>query len=344
MARGHDPINLSEFVPKANDPDPSNPRHYRHSNGPVTSHDRMTCLGPRIVGQTQTGRFSKRWWFWQAFDGIRYAEYDPVTNPQGGTLSSLYTGEAAYQKISAAFDVTALIAIAIQKTSTTIEVKYGSGPSTVSFSGLSPLLYGVNLVDTAQTSLALLYLDSDGDAIYARFRADSFATEYTINSSIEPLQSLDAIEHFGQYVYIWATSKSGKQVTFKSGIYDPSPPFQIDNITLSATIVGGTYVSTNVDGGSYSDNATLSTSLSSGSYDSVIQSTADQSDNATLSVTIAGGTYVQTVQSGPDQNDNATISITIESGDYIQIVIPSDAHSDNASVSATLQSGTYVAA
>lgn len=347
--RGSDPVSLSDYVTSSGLPfDDFSKRQYQHDNGPVPRPQVSFCDGPDIVETSQTYQFRKRYMFFVTSEGIKYKEFTPpATAPAGGTLAGLYDSDATgYSKIYGCFDVSAFPAIAIQKTSTLIEVsRYNGGTPTAygDFSGLSPLLFEIGIIDTGSgnNDLVLFYIDSDGEDLYARFQRDNFATEYTINSSLEPLASLDAIDGIGQYVVIWATSKEGKIVTLRSQLYAPAPVLIEDSLSFTPTFLSGAHTSVSVDGGTHADALTLDVGMESGLYFPVILIEGPFTDSISISGAFESGSYDATILEEGPFTDAATLLIAFQSGDYTEVVVGGGTHTEALTLDIGFQSGNY---
>lgn len=259
------------------------------------------CLGPVTPGTPEASKFTVTWAAWVADAGIRVGKSSSIVLPANSTgeKSTLYpTTKTTHLSLS--FDKYALLAIAIQKTATTIEIKRYTDNigtiATVSFVGISPQLFCNWLTYFGQnddeTDLVCFYLKaSQKNTIFARFQNDNFAIEYVINQNL-PADIAYLVRTYSQFnkQIILAKTALGDNATISSGLYG---------------VIG-------------SEASGLSISIESGSYFlRAVNSTVNAGDQANLFVSLRRiNKYASknaTVGSG---NDKANLSLSIISGNY----------------------------
>lgn len=257
-------------------------------------------LGPYYKGIPQEP-YVTMWSAWVATAGIRVGKVGPVVPPANttGELSSLYP-EATPSALTHAWDASGLLAIAIQKTADTIELKHyldtsGTNIGTYTWAGQSPALFYTGLVvkaDPAASPLVCYYLKAadGGKTIYARFSADAWATEQIIIPTLRiGLARLISATSYGAKVQLFALDTQGRDVTLTTPQHAVGG---LDAATLAVALAGGNvYVVAQDFGLAGTDKATLDIAAPFGQVFEPLTDPTDPppAEKASLSVAFIGG-------------------------------------------------------
>lgn len=256
-------------------------------------------LGPVTPG-TQDG-FQNVWTAWVGTEGIRIGKVGYITPPADttGSASSLYPS-ATPTKLSHAFGTGGLLAIVIQKTSETIELKRYTDDigttDTKTWSGLSPVIFFSGLLDKGEgrdTGFVVYYLKEGRPLeLFARFQQDDFATEYVVVPSMRVqavrLLSVSKIESKMALRFV---DTIGRDCT----LYSPDYAVILeDQAQVSTEILDGTYIEAGVPVTPDPDKATCSTEIADGLYfDSVVEpSNQPDAEKADITIQLTDGEYL----------------------------------------------------
>lgn len=257
-------------------------------------------MGPNVVGGPLP--FRTEWAFWASTAGVRYGKFSLITPPAAttGATAPYYAATPGITSLTAAFDVRGNPAIAIQKTTSTIEIKYNDGTDdqTVTFSGNNPLLGLIRIVSGDETvssgmGLIIFYLKEQNDvSLFARVESESFGTEHNIHSLLPfELTRLIQVDYHGNELRILAIDDRGADVTLHSAYTINT---EEDFVDLGVDITSGYYFESGVEASpNQEDFATLDVDITEGLYFDAVVSPSPQpaADSATLSVAITGGSY-----------------------------------------------------
>lgn len=262
------------------------------------------AFGPFNTGSPPP--WDARWAAWVATVGIRVTKASFITPPADttGVASSLFPEVTPSPlKVTIGFTSKNQMGIAIQKAENGgIQIKWFKSSEgdigSVSFSGVSPVLFGNPLVfrslDTTEADLVLYYLRPEvPTSIFARFERDDFSVERIINANL-PVDIVRLIisEADGRKQKLYAIDSIGRDVTFTSPEYILK--FTDDKVDLTVTIDSGDYhlsaVPLTVSG---NNRAVLTVSIDSGEYDDVIvePGAALSGDAGSLTISIDSGEY-----------------------------------------------------
>jgi hypothetical protein len=219
------------------------------------------ALGPYYKGIPQFP-YTSVWAAWVATEGVRVGKFSHVVPPANttGEPSNLYPTTKPTQ-ITHGWNAEGMLAIAIQKTPTTIELKrYDDTSETVStfnWNGVSPaLFYAALVVKNPPTpgGLVCYYLNPDSPkVVYARFEADNFATERIIMPEVRvPLARLIGTTSHGAKLVLYALDDQGRDVTLTTPVHPPAPH---EAMSLDVTFVDGAVLFLAVDGGTFDEDA-----------------------------------------------------------------------------------------
>lgn len=275
---------------------------FRHDSGnyAFTQPDTVSYA----IGPEQTGVSSKPfltvWTAWVGSFGIRIGPIGRITPPANseGSASALYPATIP-AKLSHAFDDNGLLAIAIQKDETTIELKRYTNTegteATVQWTGKSAVLWysGEALRgDPAQYDVACYYLRADQPTkLYGRFSSEGYATEHVIMPDLraapERLIGVTVLHSVAQLRFIDALGRDG---TLYSPVYAVAVR---EPATLDLSFDNGLVFAAAVAGPEQDENATLAISFANGVYFDAVVETANQRDDgaATLDLAFDGGSY-----------------------------------------------------
>jgi hypothetical protein len=315
--------------------------------------------GPRIYGSGQAGQFKNRWLFYGDWlsGGIRMINFgtdleDIEQNrtltgvgigANTGSISELYeTG--FYKTISGALLGTGKEIIAVTKQNLTCEISWFNGLTIerVEFAGVSPLVYWTGAITPVTSSQdgVVLYTNSAGDKILARFERDSFATEYEIHAAVAPaIGELHHIDRQALAMRIWGRSKNGEMLVFESPDYPAFPPTIEDSVTLEIDVYGTTWFAiiaspaqadaldfaVSVDGTAsryylpivsvpaQSDALDFAVQLAPSFNTLVVIAAAGQADALDFSVSIGASSNTEVIQATPTKSDAIDMSVTISS-------------------------------
>jgi hypothetical protein len=252
-------------------------------------------VGPETIGGALPWVTS--WAAWVASAGIRIAKLPAVTPPANstGSASSLYPTTKP-SKVSIGFTNDGQIAIAIQKTATAIEIKYGS--ETFSFVGVSGVLFQTSIMqsldDEDESDLVVYYTRKETPStIFVRSAREDFATEHVLNENLQAnITRIISVEKVGDQVVLYGRDEFGRDVTLYSSLYILT--IDGDSLGLSSEIVSGSYRESAVEETTPTQAALLEVSISSGSYHNPIKEPAAplSGDEATLTVSIDSGEYL----------------------------------------------------
>lgn len=257
--------------------------------------------GPATKG-VQSKPFLTSWAAWVGTVGIRVGKYSRVTPPANllGDLSALYpTAQPA--ALSHAFDDEGLVAIAIQKTSTTIELKWYTGHggenSVATWTGNSPALLNSSLVlhgDPAAAGLVCYYLSpANPRVLYARFGVEDFAVERIIVPELRlPLARLINAASYDTKVLIYALDPVGRDVTLTTPRHAATDAAAFG---LEVALDGGSVFVTAVDAGVAETSAcTLDIGAPAGQvYSPLIEpAVSPPAESVSLSVALVGGEVI----------------------------------------------------
>lgn len=234
---------------------------------------------------------------------INYAEPNPDFILRGDYYPATVTAH-----VDTSFTKLALPAIAIQKTISTIELKYGISKSTafvppnliitvqvqtVSFEGSSFALQNNGFFYPQDGSdLVIYYLKSSNrNAIFARFERDAFAAEYKVNEDtpVNISRLILSRDEDGEQV-LYAKDDQGNNITLRSAVYVP--------------LVG-------------KDKGTYNISFDSGTYYGPLRATSILMDKTKLALVVNNGKYYSPIKKPPTINeDQATLDVSFDSGQY----------------------------
>lgn len=235
---------------------------------------------------------------WQAFVGKNGVRLTKSTDIQidtstSGALSGLYNGVYP-SKLSLAFDALGFPFIAIQKTASSIELKWLTAPdttSTATFSGVSPSLFFSGLLYSSNgiysPVVGCYYIsDTDAQTLMLRLSNDNFATAHTVDASIPVVLSalLEARAESGKIV-IYANDDEGRDIIISTGK------------SVAETRSFATY-------GATLDHAAL-----------FVVATALQTaqDKGTLSLSLKSAWVIKSLDTIPSTTEKSTLSVALES-------------------------------
>lgn len=257
------------------------------------------------IGPAQTGDampWPTTWAAWVASAGIRIGKIPSITLPSNGlgSPSSLYP-TLRPSKVSIGFTSNAQMALAVQKTSESIEIKWfadgtGSNIGTVSFLGVSPALFNNGVVhvsdDAGETDLVLYYLRSEAPRkIFARFERESFGVEHVVHDNLQTnVTSLIANVRQGRKHVLYARDATLRDITLSTTEYIPTMDGEAAG--LSIYIDRSWYRESAVEL-SLTEEMTLEIGIVRGQYSDVIEQPASplSGDKATLTLSILAGQY-----------------------------------------------------
>lgn len=310
-----------------------------------TSRKVNPTVGPEILRVQQDSVFTDPWVAWFSNEGIRLKKASTVNPPadEEGVPSIFYQSSTIYDHMSLAFDQDAYECFAIQKTSTTIEVKkwLNGVHGTYTFNGWSPVLWfdGILQVDDTLTDIVCLYLDKpDSINLKARFQRDNFGTEYAIATLARAVYFLTDADTGNDRFILHGITPDGNVTTITSIDYPPAPVEIGETVPFSIAPSSGAYGS-DVIGTQGDDTASMSITPESGIYQPITVATAGD-DTASMSIAPADGGEYDEISVPTAGSDTASMGITPESGEVIEIAVPIEL-SDTAHLSITPESGTY---
>lgn len=267
------------------------------AQSPLVSH----ATGPAALGGSLP--WGTAWTAWVSSVGVRIAPVADVILPASdvGTISPVYAATKP-SRLSLGFTTEGQIAIAIQKTASSVEVKWieGGETQTASFAGSYPVLFNTGLLsfgdDYDETDLAMHYIRQETPrSLYVRFQREDFAIEHVVTSSLQArLVSLIEAGTQGLQHLIYGQDALGRDVTIYSAEYIGE--LDGDAMAWGVGINSGSYRLTAVVAGlpSPADKMALSLSIASGVYEDIIEEPSGilQGDQVTLSLEIAAGQYL----------------------------------------------------
>lgn len=271
---------------------PHNADNYGFTEPDTVSYAR----GPRDAGDTHKP-FTTGWAAWVATAGIRIGKLSYVVPPANteGVASALYPTTKP-TKLSIAFDRFALLHMAIQKTSTTVEVKWYSDNAgtvaTASWTGISCVLFfpGLSAPREEGSSVVAYYLRADRpNVLFARFADEGYATERTVmpamRVNLTRLIGITALPDFR--AALRAVDALGRDVT----LYTPAYSVLVR------------------------EAATLATSFESGLVFNAAVPAPDQAENATLAISFATGLVFDATVAAALPADGGELNIEFDSGE-----------------------------
>lgn len=256
-------------------------------------------IGPGNKGDPVTP-YVTLWSVWVATAGVRVGKVGPVTPPANttGEASALYPTSKP-DAITHAWDAEGLLAVAIQKTPTTIELKRyddatGEDIDTFTWTGVSPALFYTGLViKDGRGQLVCYYLQAGSPTLlYARFESESYAVEHIIMPSLRvPLARLVGVSSHDTKVLLYALDDRGRDVTLTSPRHEA---YFADAATLGVGLVDGQVFSLGVTTGLVAtDKATLDIGKPSGQvFSPLISPAPPPADLMSLSVALVGGEVI----------------------------------------------------
>lgn len=256
-------------------------------------------IGPGNKGDPVTP-YVTLWSVWVASAGVRVGKVGPVTPPANtlGDPSALYPTEKP-TAITHGWNSEALLAIAIQKTPTAIELKRYDDTSgdidTFTWTGVSPaLFYSGLVVKDGRGQLVCYYLKPESPAVlYARFESDDFTEEQVVMPSLRvPLARLITVSSHDTKVLLYALDDRGRDVTLTSPRHEA---FFTDAATLDVGLVDGQVFELGVTAGLVAtDKAALDIGAPSGQVFSPLIDPAPPppGDAMSLSVALVGGEVI----------------------------------------------------
>lgn len=243
------------------------------------------------------------WAAWVSSSGVRVAKLPFITLPANGTgTASAFYGTSKPPKVSINFASNGQIALAIQKTTQSIEIKWfkdssGINIGAATFLGTSGVLFQTGLIphdeDGIQNDLAVYYVRREVPrTIFVRVKRDDFATEYVLNQNLQAdISQLLAVEAQGAKIVLYGRDDIGRDIT----LYTADYRFVIDgdNSTLRVSFYRGRYNHSAVTKTTATHKTTLHISVASGSYDDPIQEPASplSLEPATLNLSVYSGEY-----------------------------------------------------
>lgn len=270
------------------------PNNYAFTQPDTVSY----AIGPAQPG-TSGKPFTTVWTAWVGSFGVRIGKVGRITPPSDdkGDPISLYPATKP-TKISHAFDDNGLLAMAIQKTAGTIELKHYTDTlgnvATVSWIGVSPILwYAGELLrnDPALLPVVCYYLKADQpNRIYARFSNEGYATERIVMPDLRaaPDRLIGIVSNAGVAELRFIDS-FGRDCT----LYAPYAVTAAEKSTVAVSLAGGLYFEAAVSAPDASDKSTLAISLAGGLVFDAVVTTANQRDDgaATLAIALDSGSY-----------------------------------------------------
>lgn len=243
--------------------------------------------------------FLTQWSVWVATAGVRAGKVGLVVPPANGTgeASALYPATTPTQ-ITHAWSSEGLLAIAIQKDATHIELKQyddatGADIDTYTWEGVSPALFYTGHVvrgDDAPGLVCYYLKASDPTILYARFERDLYAEERIILPSVRvPLARLVGAASYDTKVLLYALDDRGRDITLTTPRH---PATSADAATLDTAFVSGNVYEVGVEAGVVGlDAATLDIAAPFGQvYDPLVEPTAPPpAEASSLSVAFVGG-------------------------------------------------------
>jgi hypothetical protein len=283
-----------------------------HIEGGAAIYDQPDTIG-YTTGPAATGQlppWPTRWAAWVGTTGVRVAKlpFIPLPNNVLGNPSTLY-GDVKPTKVSIAFTAQGYYGLAIQKTATTIEVKwFDDGTGLVigveSFPGFSPVAFQTAVLqhsdDGDGNDFVIYYLRPEFTrTIFARFKREGFANEYKINASLPTTPAtLIAAEAVDGKLTLYGRDIFGRDIKLSTPVYnltvDGVPDEYGNDTSLTLGFESGTYGASAVKPASpLTDSETLTLEIASGSYNDPIQEPADilDGDVNTLAIRIQSGAY-----------------------------------------------------
>jgi hypothetical protein len=248
--------------------------------------------------------FIARWAAWVSTSGIRVARTSLVTPPSAttGAPSRLYPSTvpvSSLPRITLGFNMDGLMAIAIQKTATQIELKRYTDPdetvATVAFPGSSPALFNTGILHFGgeqefADELACLYLKRDTPTtVYARFEGEGFATEHVaVDNLISEMTRLIGAEAVNGRMTLYGRDVDGRDVTLTSAPYqgDTGP----NSGTLGVAFTGGAIHASAVHAEPDADRASIGLAFTSARVGAGAASPGElDPEKPTLTIAFTGG-------------------------------------------------------
>lgn len=277
-----------------------------HTQDPISVFNRPDAIS-YTIGPLNTGDplpWSTIWAAWTGSEGVRVAKLPSIELPSNDTGNpSTFYPDTLPTNLSIGFTTLGQIALAIQKTPTSIEIKWlkstdGTNLQTVGFPGASPVLQSNSLlqygIDNSVNDLVLYYLRPEvTGTIYARFERENFGTEYPVNTSLQAdISRLIASDIQGTKHVLFGRDIFGRDITLYTADYVILASGDANDIVISLT--GGSYTKSAVIGPTIGDKAKLTLSLTTGKYSDPIQEPAEgilKGDANTLEISITSGQY-----------------------------------------------------
>lgn len=259
------------------------------------------------IGPTGTGEplpWSTSWAAWVGPTGVRVKKTAFIAPGSTlGALSSLFPTSKP-TKLAIGFLTNSQMAIAIQKTTEAIQVKWFKDDSglvesigDVSFTGNSPAFFQNGMIagsdDEDENDLVLYYLQpADPRKVFARFEREHFTIEHEINARIQTdLDSLKSSATDDRKQVLYARDLNGRDITLTTDDYVIT--LDGDAADLSMAFTAGQYINNAEDADAGSDSSTIEVAFTDGRYHDPVETTGTLSgDAAELSLAFTAGEYL----------------------------------------------------
>lgn len=275
-----------------------------HTQDPLSVFNRPDTVS-YTIGPLNTGDplpWSTIWAAWVSSEGVRIAKLPSIALPSNDTGNpSTFYPDTKPENLSIGFTTLAQVAIAIQKTPSSIEIKWlksrdGTNLQTVAFPGVSPVLQSNALlqygIDNSINDLVLYYLRPEvSGTIYARFERENFGTEHAVNTSLQAdIRRLIASDLQGNKHVLFGRDIFGRDITLYTRDYIILAGG--DKNTLALEIVAGSYTRSAILRTVPGDKTKLALSIVGGKVSKPIQEPPILSGDANkLAVSIVAGQY-----------------------------------------------------
>lgn len=261
--------------------------------------------GPVSTGDL-THPFFTLWSAWVGSTGVRIGAVGAVVPPQDdlGVLSGLYPTTTP-SKLSAAFNDEGLLAIAIQVTPGTIELKRYTATDgtthTLTWPGASCLLFNNSLLDisiASKSGIVAFYTRPEiPNTLFGRFERDTtpYGTEHTLMPDLRaaPLRLIAAIPLEGVQILRYRDTE-GRDAKLTSPLYITN--IDVENkVPLTVALAPSLAIKTGILAIPATDKGKVTVLLTSGIAYSAAQKPADdiEPDNFALSVELESGEVIK---------------------------------------------------
>lgn len=321
--------------------------------GPIPADDVDYCYGPEFLNEAPRAyrRFTFRWVFWQAADGVRLQRLSEFTGDEtAGGLTGLFDGEI-FPWVSGNFDGVGTPVVAVEDAGTVRLRKFESNvPVEFSFPGHCPLIFNSGQVyfRTSEKELWVYYLTPDRTQVRVRKQSDNFSSESVVAGLPYPLAKLTKVDNKRLWVWLWGLTVPAvptqrdtvRQAVLQSEEFEPYPEIVEEYAVGRAGLVSGIY-SSNLEIVGIDDFAAAAVALTAGNYfEIIVPSSADEFGSA--GATLHSGDYAQVIK--PTSGASfASAGAGVLGGTYTELLKPTGGVSGFSSAEVGLQSGVYEA-